>query len=212
MTFTDPDGMGLGWIEHKNSDGKQTITYDSEIHTKEDAEKKGYKGVEKVFEKGTAYSADGEEFFAFSPDGKYTVNNGDKMDIDDTSYTTKDGVHISENKGVVDAFGDYGPGGLQESADNLALAAVPVTASGIGAPVGVLMAEAAGYMGLIGAGLEILNDAFEGKPYVEKLIRKGTVEALSRKVGGSDSFGPTEQVINDNIFNLGDNTLDEICK
>ncbi|MFE3872249.1 RHS repeat domain-containing protein, partial [Flavobacterium sp. ZS1P70] len=211
--FVDPDGMKADdWIEHRTSDGKQAITYDSAITTKEQAEAKGYKGVEKVFKDATAHSADGEEFIAFAADGNYTVNNGAKTDVDDASYITKGGVHISENKGIVDALGDFGPGALQDGGDAITLAAVPVSATGIGAPLGATMATIGSGFSVTGTGLELLNDAFEGKFSFAKFVRKATIEAVSRKLGGSSAFGPTEQIVNDNIFNLGDRALDEMDK
>lgn len=74
------------------------------------------------------------------------------------------------------------------------------------------MAAVGGTTSAIGTGLELVNDAFEGNFSFEKFIRKATIETVSRKLGGSSTFGPTEQMVNDNIFNLGDKALDEIDK
>lgn len=177
------------WIEHKTSDGKQAITYDSEITTKEQAEAKGYKGVEKVFKDATGYSADGEEFIAFAADGNYTVNNGAKTDVDDASYTTKGGVHISENKGVVDAVGDFGPGALQKGGD------ITTKGAGIAAltgaePVAAILGTIGSTMSAVGVGGKILNDAFEGKFDLKNALFQAASEGVNRylkKISGDDT-------------------------
>ncbi len=207
--FIDPDGMQADdWIEHKNSDGKTTITYDADVKTKEQAEAKNYKGVTKVFEAGTAHNSDYSEVVNLAADGKYNVNNGPTMDIDDTSYTSQGGEYISKMKGSMDVIGDILPGLMQTGADRLTAAAIPVAATGAGAVLGAGMAEFGGLMGATGALLEQVNDIAEGNFSPEKFITKGIIETLSRKVGGSNSFGPMEQIVNDNVFNLMDNGLD----
>lgn len=213
MRFTDPDGMKpTDWINWTAANGQQHITYDSSVKTKEQAEAKGYTGVKQVFEKGTGKSEKTGEVINFKADGNYSVNGSKDVDVDDQSYTTKGGSLISENKGMMDAFGDFGPDGMQKTADKGALVAVGFSATGVGAPIGATIGTVSGTFGAVGAGLELMNDAFEGKFSFSKFLRKASVEALSRKLGGSDSFKPMEQQVNDNIFNLLDNTLDEVDK
>ncbi|ELV7526263.1 RHS repeat-associated core domain-containing protein [Flavobacterium psychrophilum] len=213
MKFVDPDGRAPDdWINWTASNGQQHITYDSSIKTKEQAEAKGYTGVKQVFEAGTGRSASTGEVINFKADGNYSINGGKAVDVDDQSYTTKGGSFISENKGTVDAFGDFGPGALQNAGDATTLAAVPVSATGVGAPLGAAMATIGGTASVIGTGLELVNDAFEGNFSFAKFVRKATIETISRKLGGSSAFGPTEQIINDNIFNIGDKALDELDK
>lgn len=108
----------------------------------------------------------------------------------------------------MDVTGDILPGLLQTGGDRLTAAALPVAATGYGAMAGAAMAEIGGIMGATGAALEQVNDIAEGNFSLEKFITKGVTETLSRKVGGSSSFGPTEQIVNDNIFNLSDNAVD----
>ena len=196
------------WIEHKTSDGKTTITYDADVKTKEQAEAKGYKGVKNVFEKATYSNPDFSEIVNFAADGKYNVNDGDVMDIDDTSYTSQGGEYISKMKSSMDVTGDILPGLMQKGGDNLTAAALPVAATGIGIPFASTMARVGGIMGATGAFLEQVNDIAEGHFSLEKFITKGVTETLSRKIGGSSSFGPVEQIVNDNIFNLSDNVID----
>jgi hypothetical protein len=74
------------------------------------------------------------------------------------------------------------------------------------------MATIGGIASAIGTGLELVNDAFEGNFSFAKFVRKATIETVSRKLGGSSTFGPTEQIVNDNIFNVGDKALDELDK
>jgi RHS repeat-associated protein len=211
--FIDPDGMQADdWISWIGKGGQQHITYDSSVKTAGDAEKKGYTNVEKVFEKGTGRAKSTGEVIDFNTDGTYRVNGGSVFDVDDDSFTTQGGTHISENKGVVDATGDFLPGGLQDAGDAITLAAITVAATGVGLPLAATMAEIGGIMSGIGTGLELVNDAAEGKLTVGKVVTKGVIEAVSTKIGGSNAFGPVEQIINDNIFNLLDRTIDEVKK
>ena len=213
INLIDPDGREPDdWINWTSKDGKQLITYDSEIKTKAQAEAKGYTGVKEVFEKATGRSEKTGEVINFKADGNYSVNGGKDVDVDDQSFRTKGGAYISENKGVVDCFGDLGPGALQNAGGMTTLAALPVSATGFGAPAGAVMATIGSTASTIGTGLELVNDAFEGKFSFTKFLRKATIETVSRKLGGSTVFGPTEQIINDNIFNAGDKALDELDK
>jgi RHS repeat-associated protein len=210
MRFIDPDGMiGQDWVQWKTNDGKNHITYDAAIKTTEQAVAKGYTNVIKVFAQGTAHNDDYTDVAEFAADGHYIINGGERMDVDDTSSTMVTGnTFISENKGIMDAFGEYLPSGLQKTGDAITLAALPVMATGIGAPLGAGMAQFGGIMSVTGAGLEQINDLAEGEFSGSKFVTKAVIETASRKISGADSFGPTEQVVNDNIFNLLDNTLD----
>lgn len=211
MRFTDPDGMGPeDWIKWKTGDGKQHITYDASIKTVDQAKTKGYTNVEQVFEQGTAHTSDYSERVELGSEGHYRVNGGERKDVDDESYTMKGGTLISENKGVMDAMGEWGPGALQDAGDAMVAGAAGVSMTGVGAPVGAVMAEVGGVMSLTGTGLEMVNDAFEGDFSIPKLLIKGGLEALSNKLNTPEAFGPTEQIINDNIMNGVDRMLDHI--
>ncbi|EJL62505.1 RHS repeat-associated core domain protein-containing protein [Flavobacterium sp. CF136] len=209
--FIDPDGMAPDdWINWIGSNGQQHITYDNDVKTKEQAEAKGYGNVKQVFEKGTAHTEDYSTMIAFAPDGNFLVNNGEKMNVDDRSVTTDNGTFISKNKGVMDTVGDIVPGAMQNLGDGLTLAAIPVAATGVGAPLAAGMAEVGGVISAVGTGAEILNDVFEGNFSLEKTVTKGVIEIASRRIGGSSVFGPTEQIVNDNLFNGVDKLGDEI--
>ena len=210
--FIDPDGMQADdWIEHKTSDGKKAITYDSEITTKEQAEAKGYKGVEKVFKEATAYSGDGEEFIAFAADGNYTVNNGEKTSIDDASYTTKGGVHISENKGVVDALGDFGPGALQKGGDVLTKGAGVAALSGA-EPVAALLGSIGGTMSTLGGIGEIVNDGFEGKFDVKNFAIQAGSELLNTYLKGISGDDTVKKIMLENGVNEVGKGMEELNK
>jgi len=210
--FIDPDGMQADdWIEHKTSDGKKAITYDSEITTKEQAEAKGYKGVEKVFKDATAYSADGEEFIAFAADGNYTVNNGAKTSVDDASYTTKGGVHISENKGVVDALGDLGPGALQKGGDVIMKGAGVAALSGA-EPVAAILATVGGTMSAIGAGGAILNDAVEGKFDLKNAAIQAGSFFLNKYLKGISGDDSVKKIMLENGVNEVGKGMEELNK
>jgi hypothetical protein len=62
----------------------------------------------------------------FVADGNYVINNGEKMDVDDISTTTQNCTCISDNKGIADAFGEWGPGALQDAGYSITLAALPI--------------------------------------------------------------------------------------
>ena len=51
---------------------------------------------------------------------------------------------------------------------------------------------------------------FEGNFSLEKTVTKGVIEIASRRIGSSSVFGPTEQIVNDNLFNGVDKLGDEI--
>jgi uncharacterized protein RhaS with RHS repeats len=107
MRFTDPDGMKpADWIHWFGSDGSRNITYDSSITTKEQAVEKGYTNVESVHEGSHLRVSDKEQYF-MNPDGTVSNGNGAVADIDDQSITTSNGITISENKGIMDALGDF---------------------------------------------------------------------------------------------------------
>ena len=195
------------WINWTASNGQQHITYDSSIKTKEQAEAKGYTGVKEVFEKGTGRSEKTGEVINFKSDGNYSVNGGKDVDVDDQSYTTQGGSLISENKGIVDAFGDFGPGALQDAGDSMTALALPIS---VGAPpAGATLASIGSGFSAVGTFLELVNDGAEGKLTWEKTITKGVIEAASRKLNAGDAFSTTQKIINDNLFNGTDRVLDE---
>jgi hypothetical protein len=157
MRFTDPDGMGPDdWIKWKTKDGQRHITYDESIKTVKEARDKGYTNVENVFEAATAHNSDYTDVAEFFADGHYTVNGGEKMDVDDTSYTMKTGnTYISENKGIVDAFGDFGPEGLQKGGDAMIKSAGVAALSGA-EPLAAGLATVGSTMSGIGAAGKIM--------------------------------------------------------
>jgi RHS repeat-associated protein len=227
--FIDPDGMEAesgpqrwanssetrpdDWIQWKSSDGENHITYDSSITTKEQAEKKGYTNVTKVFANGIAHNSDYTDVAEFSADGHYVINGGEKLDVDDTSSTMTTGnTFISENKGIVDAIGDFLPGALQVSGNALTAGAFPVAATGVGAPAAALMAEIGGVMSGIGTVGELINDGFEKSFSFGKAATKIIIGTISTKLGGSSTFSLTEKIANDNLFNLFDYAIDEAKK
>ena len=209
--FIDPDGMAPDdWINWTGANGQQHITYDNDVKTKEQAEAKGYGNVKQVFANGTAHTGDYSTMINFAPDGNFVVNNGEKMNVDDVSVTTDDGTLISKHKGSMDVIGDIVPGLMQNLGDGMTALAIPVAATGYGAPLAAGMAEVGGIISVVGTGGELVNDAFEGNLTFEKVLTKAVIETASRKIGGSSVFGPTEQIVNDNLFNGVDKLGDEI--
>ncbi|MBP1223639.1 RHS repeat domain-containing protein [Flavobacterium sp. 1355] len=194
--FIDPDGMAPDdWINWTGANGQQHITYDNDVKTKEQAEAKGYGNVKQVFANGTAHTGDYSTMINFAPDGNFVVNNGEKMNVDDVSVTTDDGTLISKHKGSMDVIGDIVPGLMQNLGDGMTALAIPVAATGYGAPLAAGMAEVGGIISVVGTGGELVNDAFEGNLTFEKVLTKAVIETASRKIGGSSVFGPTEQIV-----------------
>jgi hypothetical protein len=203
--FLDPDGMqAVDWINWTGQNGQQHITYDADVKTKAQSEAKNYGNIKEVFTAGSANTEDYSTMVDFAADGNYVINTGDKMDVDDISTTTQNGTYISENKGIADAFGEWGPGALQDAGDSLTLAALPISVTGFGVHLAAAMAEIGSGISTAGIGLEILNDTFESGFPTAKAATKLTMKVIASKIGGSSVFGPTEQIANDNVFNLLD--------
>lgn len=216
MRFTDPDGMAPDdWIKWKTQDGKQHITYDASIKTIDQAKEKKYTNVEEVFSEGIGHNSDYSEVIKFKSDGKYTVNNGEKKDIDDESYTTSNGTLISENKGVVDAMGEWAPGALQETGGKLTNTAGAISLTGYGAPVAAFLATLGGLLSTIGAGGEVINNTTEGFTdgnfKFGKSLRTIGSEVLSKKLNDPENnFGQTGEIWNDILINEANNQIDKL--
>jgi hypothetical protein len=70
------------------------------------------------------------------------------------------------------------------------------------------MAEIGSGISTARIGLEILNDTFESGFATAKAAIKLTMKVMTSKIGGSSVFGSTEQIVNENVFNLLDRTVD----
>ena len=187
--FIDPDGMApTDWIEFTGKNGQQQIVYDSSIKTKAQAEAAGYTNVKQVFEAGKGKSEKTGEVINFQKDGNYSVNGGKLLNVDDTSYTTKGGTYIGENKGITDAIGDFGPEALQKGGDVIMKSAGVAALSGA-EPVAAILATLGSTMSTIGAGGKIINDAVEGKFDLKNAAIQVGSELLNRyfkKISGDD--------------------------
>jgi RHS repeat-associated protein len=211
INLVDPDGRAPSdWIHWYAKDGSRHITYDKSITTVEQANQKGYNNYNKdvkVYSGAHLKVSDTEQYY-MNPDGMVSNGNGSSVDIDDTSIFTSNGITISENKGVIDAFGDYAPGAISMAGDALTAASLPVAATGAGVPLATMMASFGTVLGRTGTILELVNDGFEGKLSGMKVAQKLAIDRVSRKMNTSDAFGPVEQRLNDNIFSGLDKTLD----
>jgi hypothetical protein len=190
IKFKDPDGRApVDWVNFTGKNGQQQIIFDSSVKTKADAAAKGYTNVKQVFEAGIGRSEKTGEVVNFQKDGKYSVNGGETMNVDDTNYTTKGGTYIGENKGIIDAIGDFGPEGLQKGGDAMLKSAGVAALSGA-EPVAAGLATVGSTMSAIGAGGKILNDAVEGKFDVKNFAIQAASEAINlyiNKIGGSNT-------------------------
>lgn len=188
--------------------GQQHITYDADVKTKAQAEAKKYGNVKEVFASVSVHKEGYSIMVDFAADGNYVINNWEKMDVDYISTTTQNCTCISDNKGIADAFGEWGPGALQDAGDSITLAALPISATGFGVPLAAVMAEIGSCISTARIGLEILNDTFESGFPTAKAATKLTMKVIASKIGGSSVFGSTEQIANENVFNLLDRTVD----
>lgn len=189
--FIDPDGMKADdWINYTGKNGKQQIIYDSSVKTVAEATAKGYTNVKQVFEAGIGKSEKTGEVVNFQKDGTYSVNGGETMNVDDTSYTTKGGTYIGENKGVIDAIGDFGPEGLQKGGDAMIKSAGVAALSGA-EPLAAGLATVGSTMSGIGAAGKIINDAVEGKFDVKNFAIQAASEAVNfyfKKISGNNTL------------------------
>ncbi len=229
--YIDPDGMEAesgpqrwtnssetrpdDWIQWKSSDGENHITYDSSITTKEQAEKKGYTNVTKVFANGIAHNSDYTDVAEFSADGHYVINGGEKLDVDDTSSTMTTGnTFISENKGIVDAIGDFLPGALQIGGDRITKGAGLVALTGA-EPIAAFLGTIGGILSTLGATGEVINNTAEGFSSGDfklgKTLRTIGSEVLSKKLNTSgNDFGQTGEIWNDILINETNNQIDKL--
>lgn len=208
IRLVDPDGRApFDWIVWTSKKGQQHITYDNNIKDLKQARAGIYKNATKVFADGSAHSADYSQRVEFASNGNYLVNNGTKKNIDDGSFTLNK-TYISKNKSAIDMAGDIVPGAMQDLGASLTLAALPVSATGFGAPVGAVMATTGGVISTIGTVFELLNDAFEGNLTIEKTATKVGMYLLSRNIGGSNATN-IEKIAADNFLNGTDKGLDK---
>ena len=143
----------------------------------------------------------------FAGNGNYVVNNGAKKDIDDGSFTLNK-TYISKNKSAIDMAGDIVPGAMQDVGSGLTLAALPVSATAVGAPAGAVMASVGGLISTTGTALEVTNDIVEGNFSFEKSGTKALMYFISRNIGKSTA-SDIEKIAADNILNGTDKGLDK---
>lgn len=212
--FIDPDGMQAvendDWIDYTGKNGQQQIIYDPSVKTVAAAKAK-YTNVKQVFEAGTGKSEKTGEVVNFQKDGTYSVNGGETMNVDDTSYTTKGGAYIGENKGVIDAIGDFGPGALQKGGDVMTKGSAVAALSGA-EPVAAGLAVVGVTMSAIGAGGAILNDAVEGKfDFKNAAIQIGSV-FLNKYLKGISGDDSVKKIMFENGVNEVAKGMEELNK
>jgi hypothetical protein len=159
VLYIDPDGRD--WIHWYSKDGTRHITYDRDIKTKEQAIAKNYNDVQDVFRSGfyySTYSGDDKRAafnYCLGNDGSIGDINGDVIE----SATASNGTYISYNKIGIEQLSSA----LQDSGDILTNVGFALTASVIGAPLGVILSSIGGAMSTTGAGIEAVDKISNGE-------------------------------------------------
>jgi RHS repeat-associated protein len=181
LRFTDPTGMSPDdWINFKGKDGQQQIIYDAAIKTKEQAEAKGYTGVQDVFASGTGHSDKSGEQFVFQEDGKFSVNGGKMIDAGEGGVTTASGAYIGENKSTAAVAAPI----LSNTGDALTVAGAVASATGFGAIAGAPMMAIGQGLSRTGTALSLYDSASTGTLTTEKVVTTVALEAVPM-AGGS---------------------------
>ena len=152
IMLTDPTGMeGEGWIE-TNAEGTNNtqLTYDSEVNTKEEAIRKGYKNVNSVSEKLYFNDGNSNESYNLNKDGSVTNNNTNSTtDVGFNPIRTSDGTYIAENNGLKQTSQ-----ALQAGGDDFTYLGLAFSITGVSAPVGGVLMSAGGLINFSGTLLE----------------------------------------------------------
>ncbi len=184
--FIDPDGMRAiesdDWIVHTQSDGTQAVTYDPEIKTVAQAQAKGYKKVESVFESGTGHSGDYKQSFEFTKDGHYSVDGGEMVNVTEQSYKTEGGAFINANMSAASQIAPL----MQDAGDAMTLVGAGLVVTGVGAPIGAALISVGGGVSLAGTALELADDYNNGTLTAEKVATKVAMELIP--VAGNKAF------------------------
>lgn len=212
---TDCKSAPSDWIKWRTNDGKQHITYDASVKTVEQAKEKKYTNVEEVVSQGLAHNSDYSEVVELGAGGNYRVNGGERKDIDDESYTMRGGTLISENKGIMDAIGEWGPSALQETGGDFTKAAAGLALTGYGAPAAGFLATVGGVLSTIGAAGEVINNTVEGVSdgnfKLGKSLRTIGSEILSKTLNRpGNNFGQAGEIWNDILINETNNQIDKL--
>ena len=174
MRFTDPDGMGPDdWIEYKTKDGKQSITYDAEIKTVEQAKAKGYTDVKNVFATNTAVNNKNGDKINLQEGGTYTVNGSAPINAAEKSYN-EGGADINANNSALSQLSPV----LSNSGDVAVIVGAVLVVTGVGAPFGAGFIAYGGYASTAGTIMDLTNDANNGNLTVEKVATKGLMMAV----------------------------------
>jgi RHS repeat-associated protein len=208
--FIDPDGMQAianeDWVEYTTKDGKQSITYDPEIKTVEQAKTKGYENVKQVVSSATATNNVNGDKIALNANGTYSVNGDAAIDPADQPYT-EGGARIDYNATPLGQFATA----LSGAGDGLTIAGAALTATAIGAPAGAVLISAGGILSSAGTGAEILDDISNGKITLDNPEKAFTKVILTATPECFNLLGPTlKQEATMNMLIMGlDKTLDE---
>jgi hypothetical protein len=219
--YIDPDGMKPSdWIQWLAKDGSTQFTYDRDINNKAQAKAKGYTDVQDVFKSGFYYSTyqEGDKRAAFNyyldKDGKIGDMNGNILE---SGVTASNGAYMSYGKNGVEQLSSA----LQDSGDILTNVGFALTASVIGAPLGVILSSIGGAMSTTGAGIEAVDKISNGE------LGKGgqkagfmvagflADKALDKVLPGNLDEGIMNTVINQSVglqLNYSEKGLEEIQK
>ena len=131
INLIDPTGMSAdGWIGWKSKDGKEHVTYDSDVNTVEEAIAKGYTNVEEVMESGYLVSSEG--FYQLNSNGTVLIEEKNELvDVGFYPIRTQDGVLINENNQIKSAAQ-----GFQRGGEFMTYLGLGLSITGVGAKAG----------------------------------------------------------------------------
>jgi RHS repeat-associated protein len=175
LRFTDPDGMSPDdWIEYTTKEGKQSVTYDAEIKTKEQAEAKGYTDVKQVVSTANVTNNTNGDKIQLREDGTYRVNGGVPINAAEQSYTSEGGANINANQSALSQIAPI----MQDLGDGLTVGGLAVSSTVIGAPAGAVMIGVGRGLSTTGTGLELIDNYNTGTLTPEKFATKAAMEII----------------------------------
>ncbi|UMY66009.1 MULTISPECIES: RHS repeat-associated core domain-containing protein [unclassified Flavobacterium] len=195
-------------IEYKTNDGKQSITYDPEVKTVEQANAKGYTDVKRVVSDASATNKLNGDKIQLQADGNYTVNGSAPINPAEQPYMVNGYATINANQSALSQLAPL----FSNSGDAAVVMGSLLVLSGVGAPLGVGLITIGGYVSTTGTVMDLADDANKGTLTAEKVITKIAVQVIPLRCNAA--FKSLGAPAAGELFNLGtmgtDHLLDEM--